>query len=384
MARLLIATLGSLGDVHPLMDVGTALAGQGHEVRFAAQAVHEDRCESRGLQFRAIGDNEEYVSAISYRNCKLDEFDDSIAIFDRLNFRHLPQVFDELYAASANAQAIVAPMHVVAAHLVAEKRGIPLISCILSPAMFTQAFKGGGDMAPRWNIALAELRRSRGLEARAIPLASLGTGAATMLGLFPDFMLDGAIHKDIEVIGYPQITDPATDPALRAFCDERTVVFSFGSYMDACDPAHFFEESVAACRELGLKCVYLSRYLEKETAASADVLVRAFVPHDAVFPYAGAIVHHGGAGTLFAACKYTIPMVVVPFLHDQPYNAARMQALIGAPVIPAREYTRAALVTALRHVAANREGMRGNLAQLMTGQRTAADGAARAIVASLA
>lgn len=40
-------------------------------------------------------------------------------------------------------------------------------------------------------------------------------------------------------------------------------------------------------------------------------------PHGRLFPHCQVIVHHGGAGTLYAAAMSGKPMVVVPVLMDQ-------------------------------------------------------------------
>lgn len=382
MARFLIATHGSFGDVYPLVDIGVVLQKAGNEVRVASHASYAQRCESRGLQFlpTSAGD---YVTMINYQNSKLDQIEDTVSIFDQLNFQDMEESFELLCAAANGASAIVAPVHLVAAHLVAEKWGIPLLSCLISPALLAQSTHVGGAQMPAWNDALDRLRRRYGLEHLPVPMSAMRTGVAAFLGLFPRFLLEAPVGDALNVTGLPQLGDAADDPELRAFADERTVVFSFGSYMDACDPVRFFTESVAACRELGLKCIYLSQYVnESAHVAGADVLVRSFVPHDAVFPHAAVVVHHGGMGTLYAACKYHRPMVVVPFLHDQPFNAGRLHALIGAPVIPALEYSRDTIAAALRTVLANAVTTSDRLARLMVGEEGGAERAAQAILAA--
>jgi rhamnosyltransferase subunit B len=59
-----------------------------------------------------------------------------------------------------------------------------------------------------------------------------------------------------------------------------------------------------------------------------------YAPHAAVFPRAAAVVHQGGVGTLAQALRVGRPMLVVPFSHDQPDNAARARRL-GVARVPA-------------------------------------------------
>jgi UDP:flavonoid glycosyltransferase YjiC (YdhE family) len=127
-----------------------------------------------------------------------------------------------------------------------------------------------------------------------------------------------------------------------------------------------FKESVAACRSLGMKCLYLSRFVGPSAGLSAepDILVRTYIDHDVVFPLARMVVHHGGIGTLMQACRHQVPMVIVPFQYDQPYHAARMAQLVDAPSVPAGELSRDSLCRALQRAQAGSCPMRHALAGL--------------------
>jgi UDP:flavonoid glycosyltransferase YjiC (YdhE family) len=114
-----------------------------------------------------------------------------------------------------------------------------------------------------------------------------------------------------------------------------------------------------------------------------DVMVRADSCPDAVFPLVGTVVHHGGTGTLLAACAHLKPMVIVPFFLDQPLHAARMQTLIGAPTIPALEYSRDAAVQALRQAGLQRDSTIAQLRALMAECRDGAEQSAHEILAAL-
>ncbi|AQP51728.1 nucleotide disphospho-sugar-binding domain-containing protein [Tessaracoccus flavescens] len=55
------------------------------------------------------------------------------------------------------------------------------------------------------------------------------------------------------------------------------------------------------------------------------------VPHSSLLPRMSGIVHHGGAGTTFAALRSGVPSVAAPFGVDQPYHAARIHSLGVGP-----------------------------------------------------
>lgn len=91
-----------------------------------------------------------------------------------------------------------------------------------------------------------------------------------------------------------------------------------------------------------------------------------------------AVVHHGGAGTTGAALRAGSPAVVVPFLMDQPFWGARVEALgVGPAPIPRKNLTAARLADALRRAMDDRP-MRERAASLGEAIR-AEDGVANAV-----
>src|SRR5215472_9482404 len=54
MSRILLATLGSLGDLHPYIAVGKALVARGQQVRLATSIDYRGRVEAAGLEFAPL------------------------------------------------------------------------------------------------------------------------------------------------------------------------------------------------------------------------------------------------------------------------------------------------------------------------------------------
>ena len=98
---------------------------------------------------------------------------------------------------------------------------------------------------------------------------------------------------------------------------------------------------------------------------------------------AAMAVHHGATGTLMAACKHCKPMVIVPFVLDQPEHAERMQGLIGAPIVPAARYDRNSATHALLSAHERQQSMRAQLRELMNDYSDGAERAAHQILATL-
>jgi rhamnosyltransferase subunit B len=54
MARIVITTFGSTGDLNPFIALGLALRSNGHNVLFAVQANFEQRIRSLGFPVRVL------------------------------------------------------------------------------------------------------------------------------------------------------------------------------------------------------------------------------------------------------------------------------------------------------------------------------------------
>jgi rhamnosyltransferase subunit B len=373
LRKFVIATLGSLGDVFPLLAIARACQDQGFEVIFAANKSFEATIESHGLKFAPFGATRDAM--VFPRKAAQD----AAVPFIEQALDQLDAHFDELMELSAGAAALLAPYWVLPAHIVAEKLGIPHVACAFSPAYLARgrdAGTGNGSrlrVPARWHQALATMRRRMGLRRALLPYAELFTAPTAMLGLFPHFMSRGLApaHARTIVCGYPhlrQASPRSTDTELLEFCDPSTVTFSFGSYVDEQDARHLFEESVAACRALGLKCCYLSAFVTPPRESAADVLVRPFVDHDLVFPRSAMVVHHAGMGTLMSACRSRAPMLCVPSVYDQPHNARVMTELVGAPCVPITRYSRQVLIGALVSAMNAKEATVARLHELMGGE----------------
>jgi UDP:flavonoid glycosyltransferase YjiC (YdhE family) len=382
--RIVISTLGFLGDVLPLLAIARELENRGANVIIASTENHRDATQSRGFSFASLGDDPGDVPVDA-------TLDDGYAFIDHVNFRSLRLQYENLYDITADADLLLSTYFVVSAHLAAEARKIPYVACALSPAfLFNVAQERAPPRRPptSWHREVAKLRSSVGLPSRPFPYAGVLDQQAHTLGLFPRLLVADTWKSrlNINIVGYPHLRTPevmVADSELEAFCDDDTIAFTFGTNADKSNVGQIFSASVNACRRLGLKCLYLSRFVDPrlmEGCGGADVLVRSFVDHDAVLPRVGAMVHHAGLGSTMAACRHGKAMVLAPFRFDQPLHAARLRELIDVECVPLRDYREEALVAALDRTLANRQRITSRLAELMTNE---VDGAAEAARISL-
>ncbi len=97
------------------------------------------------------------------------------------------------------------------------------------------------------------------------------------------------------------------------------------------------------------------------------------------FPRAAAVIHQGGVGTTAQALRAGKPMLVVPFAHDQPDNAARVRRLGVARVLPRKSYRAVRVAAELRRLVEDRRTV--ERAAALGKQVQAEDGAVSAAVA---
>jgi rhamnosyltransferase subunit B len=78
-----------------------------------------------------------------------------------------------------------------------------------------------------------------------------------------------------------------------------------------------------------------------------------YAPYSQLFSQACAIVHQGGIGTTAQALQSGRPMLVMPYSHDQPDNAARVERLGTGRKIARKQYSAVRVAQHLRELLDN-------------------------------
>src|SRR5258708_5179124 len=126
MARVVLTTIGSLGDLHPVVAVGLALRARGHQAVIATHALYRARIEAVGLTFAAVRpDFDDYGPLATVLRRAMHPRSGSEYVLRRLVLPYLREAADDLLAACRNADLIVDHALCVHAPLVGERLGIP-------------------------------------------------------------------------------------------------------------------------------------------------------------------------------------------------------------------------------------------------------------------
>jgi rhamnosyltransferase subunit B len=174
-----------------------------------------------------------------------------------------------------------------------------------------------------------------------------------VLGLFPDWY--GRPQADwppqIRLTGFPHYDGrpgAGLPPEVRDFClaGPPPVAFTFGTGM--MHAARFFRAALKACRLLGVRGLFLTRYAgQLPEPLPASVRHCPYAPFQELFPLCAAVVHHGGVGTTARAMAAGTPQLVLPLAYDQSDNAVRVQKLGVGDWLNVRHRTGAHLARAL-------------------------------------
>lgn len=385
MSRIVLNTVGSLGDLHPYLAIGRVLAARGHDVVLATHPDYRSRAEAAGLAFHGIPPTfAGFGDLPAVMRAAMDARGGSLYVLRELCLPFVREATLGMLEAARGADLVVGHPLAFGAVLAAEAHGIPRAHAALQPlTLFStldpplalgmqplDAILGRGPR--RWRAASAavrlvtrgwfgvvdEMRAELGLPRdRRHPVFEMASPTLN-LALFSSVLMPPQADWPAHTIatGFP-IHDrgergEGVPPGLPAFLDAGPppVVFTLGSSA-VFDAGAFYDDSLRAARALGMRAVLLCGPEGRNRPADAlgeDALAVDYAPHSDVFPRAAAIVHQGGIGTTGQALAAGRPMLVIPYSHDQPDNAARCRRLGIARVLARRDYRAARVAAELR------------------------------------
>src|SRR5437660_12157266 len=132
----LLVTIGSHGDTHPFVGLGTRLRGRGHRVTLVANGTFEPLARAAGLAFEELGTAEEYRKALDLPDMwhPLKGFKN---VFEVGVLPLMRKTYDAIERHYVPGETIVTA-HAIAfgARMAQEKLGVPLATIHLAPAVF--------------------------------------------------------------------------------------------------------------------------------------------------------------------------------------------------------------------------------------------------------
>ncbi len=384
MARIVLNTFGSLGDLHPYLAIAIGLRRRGLDVVVATSEVYRDKVLAEGVEFAPVRPD---VGELLHRPELIEKLWDgrtgSEFLIREYILPRLEESYEDLLGACRGADLLLTHVAGYGGPIVAEALKIPWISLALQPMVFFSAhdppvipgaawlrhfyrwgpsvfralMAGGRSRLNSWAEPIVRLRTRLGLPgSKANPLLGGQFSPAGTLALFsrhfagpqtdwpPNSRQTGFVFYDRQG-RIPRASEEAGDfgSEIERFlaAGPPPVLFTLGSSA-VTHPGTFFRESMAAAEASGARAVLLTGPLERNVLPQpipASIFVANYLPYSEIMPRVAAVVHQGGIGTTAQALRSGRPSLVVPWAHDQPDNAARLVKLGVARTMARDRYT---------------------------------------------
>jgi len=367
--RVLLSTIGSRGDVQPVVALAAQLRELGQDVRVCAPPDFGAWVEGLGIPFVPIGPELRPTAKPGRTVFSPEQRQQLIDGTVAAQFATIP-------AAAEGCDVIVAATALqIAARSVAEQQGIGYVYVSYCPAALPsphhappvlaalgdEPADGSVEFSKLWAADARRLndtwREPLNAHRAALGLAPVDDVRSHVFTDTPWLAADPTLAPwpataDLDVFqtGAWILPDHTPlDAELEAFLagGEPPVYFGFGSIRA---PEDLSKTMIETARALGRRAIVHRGWAELALLDDEpDCLSIGDVNQQALFRRVAAVVHHGGAGTTTAATRAGVPQVVIPQHYDQHYFAQRVRELgIGAAAVPTIESLTAALRTALR------------------------------------
>ena len=376
MMRVLLSTIGSRGDVQPLVALALQLKALGQEVRLCVPPDFRDWIEGLGMSVTPIGPEVRSTGKASPSAALPTPTPEQRR---QMMEGTVVAQFETITAAAQGCDFIVGATALqIAAPSIAEKMGIPYVFAAYCPAVLPSPHHAppvlamlGDKPAP----AMADYSEIWARDAQrwndqwSSPLNS----QRAKLGLAPVGDVRSHILTDQPWLAADPTLAPWPDPADQSVFqtgawilpDERPLSPELEAFLDAGDPPVYFgfgsirapeglsRVMIETARALGRRAIILRGWADLSLVDDEpDCLAISEANYHALFKRVAAVVHHGGAGTTTAAARAGAPQVVIPQHYDQHYWAQRVHQLgIGtahAPGAPTTDSLTSALERTLQ------------------------------------
>lgn len=369
--RVLLSTIGSRGDVQPLVALALELRALGQEVRLCVPPDFRDWIESLGMPVTPIG-----PELRSTGKANPSAAPPSPERLRQLASATVATQFETIAAAAQGCDVIVGATALqIAARSAAERMGIRYVFAAYCPTVLPSPHHAPPPLGLRGDTPTPAPTDYPELWARDAERFNATFGVAlnssrASLGLAPVSDVRSHIFTDRPWLAADPTLGPWPDPEDQAVFqtgawilpDERPLSPELETFLDAGEPPVYFGfGSIRASEDLSQVMIKSARALGRRAIVSRgwadlslvddepDCLAIGEVNQQALFKRVAAVVHHGGAGTTTAAARAGAPQVVIPQLYDQHYWARRIHHLgIGTAHAPGTPTTDS-LTSALRH-----------------------------------
>jgi rhamnosyltransferase subunit B len=387
MAKMILVTKGTGGDLFPFLRIGRALEARGHEVVLLSHWYYAERVARAGLRFAALDtpaevplyEEQTTVNPQHGRNALADkaEFVANHAEAARPSPRAQEQQGPKLslfglsldkglrefrviseQCAGGDAVLVVNYIAFLTARPVAEKLGVPFVSVFMSPGFIPEWILNLPFFDELYGHVGADLNRVRE-EVGLAPVSDWRRWLVTadcFAGMWPDWFAPARPGRSPEIVPVGFILDDAAagsevSEELKDVLDYGAppVLITHGTSIPT--RADFFEVAAEACRLAGLRGLLVSKFADLiPPALPPGVKWFDFLPFGRLMPHVSCIVHHAGIGTSAQALASGIPQLIMAQGHDRAGSARCLTELGIAETFSPLEWQAEGVAAALRRL----------------------------------
>lgn len=356
--KVMLPTIGAAGDVYPFIALGLALQARGHQATILTYPQFEPLIKTVGLGWLPVGTTESVNAMLADPNLFHPKKGWGV-VAKQMIVPAIAEIY-RLIKARADADTVVAA-HCLAfgARVAQDQLGLPTATVHLVPSilrsLIDQGMVGNLRMSasqPKWlkqllyylldsrlldptiNQQLNEFRATLGLPPVDRVLRQWFYSPQCVIGMFPEWFAKRQPDwpAQTQLLGFllwdggggHMPVPPDAEEFLSA--GEPPVIFTPGSAGSTMQ--RFFQESVEAARQLGVRAMLVTNFPEQlPHDLPSGIKAFGYLPFSEVLPRAALLVYHGGIGTLAQTIKAGIPHLVVPNSHDQFDNGWRIERL---------------------------------------------------------
>jgi rhamnosyltransferase subunit B len=372
--RVVITTFGSFGDLNPYVGLALGLKTRGHHPVIATAEFYRRFVEGEEIEFSPVRPDLDPHNGEVIRQV-MDPKRGTEYLMRELLFPHLRESYEDLSRAAQGADVLLTHPVTFAGPLVAEKTRISWISTVLAPLSFFSAYDlptlpafprlgalrrlGPGvghalvgliKRATRnWSEPVRRLRTDLGLAPGKDPIHEGQFSPELVLGMFSRVLAEPRPDwpPNTRITGQVFYDGPGDGESLSPYLERflasgpAPVVFTLGTSAVGA-AGTFYRESLKAAQLLKVRAVLLVGKDPRNRPSAPlpeGIVAFDYAPFSKLFPRAATVVHQGGIGTAGQALRSGRPQLVVPFAHDQPDNASRLERLGVAEVLYPRLYS---------------------------------------------
>jgi UDP:flavonoid glycosyltransferase YjiC (YdhE family) len=372
MSRIVVTTLGTLGDLHPMIAVALELRQRGHDVVFVTHEVYKSKLEALKFEFHrmrpdftALNDPQEMARMMDLKTGQ------EYMVRQWVN-PNLRAMYTDLLEIAEKSDFIFSGEGVTATPLVAEKLKMKWASSAMVPMSFFSAYdppvlapfpalanlyklgltfnRGiisfAKFVSSSWADPVRQLRSELSLSPlKGNPYIDCKFSPYLVIALFSSVLgkpqPDWAPNTVIAGFTYYDGTESTELPEqVKQFLDagEAPIIFTLGSAA-VMDAGNFYQESIKVAKLTNRRAILLIGKNPPPENLPENIIAVNYLPYSQIFPRASVIVHQGGIGTTAQALLAGRPTLIMPYSHDQPDNAARVERLGTSRTIKRNQYS---------------------------------------------